>query len=167
MATEIPSLVPSFVKAYFKKSWYESMDQHSTIACLADQYGIFGSRAQFGYKGINWDVIYEFPDSDIVRISTSCHCKEVTYGPTRYCRGEFVLVHKKCVTFLRSGLPTLATTPSNVKTFDYITVTPKYDGSLISTLFVPVHSIPLLKDLFEDEPVYTHPYANFKLRNNK
>ncbi|GIX94043.1 uncharacterized protein CDAR_462111 [Caerostris darwini] len=116
---------PLDCKRLFKKTWYESMDQHSTIACFADQYDIFGSRAQFGYKDINWDVIYEFPDSDIVRISNFCHCKEVTYGPTRYCSGEFALVHNKSVTLLRSGLPTLATTPSNVKAFDHITMTPQ------------------------------------------
>ncbi|GIX98340.1 uncharacterized protein CDAR_186911 [Caerostris darwini] len=113
------------------------------------------------------DVNYEFPDSEIV--CTSCHCKEVTYGPTLYCRGEFVLVLNKSVSLLRSGLPPLAMAPSNVKRFKHITVTPKYDGGLINILLVPVtHSnYTLLKDLFEDKPVYTHPYGLFFVGSKK
>ncbi|GFQ71357.1 uncharacterized protein TNCT_560091 [Trichonephila clavata] len=65
---------------------------------------------------------------------------DVTWGPTRFYRGEFLLQKEntKRVYPLRSGLPTFSRHQTLVSTFDHVVVTPKFDGSLVNILFIPL-----------------------------
>ncbi|GIY41345.1 uncharacterized protein CDAR_66761 [Caerostris darwini] len=164
MATGIPLLIPSIVKNYFKQTWYESLDQHPTISHLYKQYGESGILAQFGHKTIQFKLEYKLKNYHIIRI-TYIPCKDVIYGLTRYYRGEYLLIDKQTdnVKLLRSGLPTFAMEQSKVQIFDHIIATPKYDGSLVNILFVPVNhsNYTLLKDLFQEENVHHNQYGLF------
>ncbi|GFR22005.1 uncharacterized protein TNCT_426801 [Trichonephila clavata] len=66
--------------------------------------------------------------------------KDVTWGPTRFYRGEYLLQKEntKMVYPLRSGLPTFTRHPTFPPTFDHVVVTPKFDGILVNILFIPL-----------------------------
>ncbi|GFR14630.1 hypothetical protein TNCT_489961 [Trichonephila clavata] len=60
-------------------------------------------------------------------------------GDRSFYRGEFLLQRKyKESVSLRSGLPTFSRHQTFLSTFDHVVVTPKFDGSLVNILFIPL-----------------------------
>lgn len=133
--------IPPLVKRYLSQTWHNSLHTNPTLATLWKQYSSFDCiKAQYGYKSLQINTEYSLPDDyDVIRVSYISGT-DVTYGPTRFYRGEFLLWNKtlNSVSALRSGLPVfrrhlkMQVTPDQT-----IVVTPKYDGSLVNILYVP------------------------------
>ncbi|GFT61731.1 uncharacterized protein TNCV_2563631 [Trichonephila clavipes] len=138
VGTGLWNLVPSLVKRYFDQSWPESLDDNPSIATLWNETSVSNICAQFPHKGINFKVEYTLMDYKVYR-TTYRPGFDVTWGPTRFYRGEFLLMKENILYPLRSGLPTFTRNQIFPSTFDSIVVTPKFDGSLVNILFIPLH----------------------------
>ncbi|GFQ95453.1 uncharacterized protein TNCT_171622 [Trichonephila clavata] len=136
VGTGLWNLVPSIVKRYFDQSWPESLDDSPSLATLWNKYSFPAISAQFSFNRINFNKEYLFKDYIVYRATYSPGF-DVTWGPTRFYRGEFLLInaHTKIMQTLRTGLPTFNKT--FLTTFDSVVVTPKFDGSLVNILFIP------------------------------
>ncbi|GFS54967.1 uncharacterized protein TNCV_3576621 [Trichonephila clavipes] len=138
VGTGLWNLVPSLVKRYFDQSWPESLDDNPSMATLWNETYVSNICAQFSHKGINFKEEYTLMDYKVYR-TTYMPGFDVTWGPTRFYRGEFLLMKENILYPLRSGLPTFTRNQIFPSTFDSIVVTPKFDGSLVNILFIPLH----------------------------
>ncbi|GBN92051.1 hypothetical protein AVEN_266865-1 [Araneus ventricosus] len=133
--------IPPLVKRYLSQTWHNSVRTNPTLATLWKRYSSFDCiKAQYGYKSLQINTEYSLPDDyDVIRVSYISGT-DVTYGPTRFYRGEFLLWNKtlNSVSALRSGLPVFRRNLKTQVTPDQTNVvTPKYDGSLVNILYVP------------------------------
>ncbi|GFX02778.1 uncharacterized protein TNCV_4437601 [Trichonephila clavipes] len=140
VGTGLWNLVPSIVKRYFNQSWPESLDDHPSLATLWNESSLSKICAQFPPKGIHFKKEYALKDYDVYQ-ATYKPLSDVTWGPTRFYRGEFFLMNEntKRLSPLRSGLPTFTRHQTFLPTFESVVVTPKFDGRLVNILFVPLH----------------------------
>ncbi|GFY06399.1 uncharacterized protein TNCV_3651861 [Trichonephila clavipes] len=140
VGTGLWNLVPSIVQRYFNQSWPESLDNHPSLATLWNESNLSNICAQFPHKGIHFKKEYALKDYDVYQ-ATYTPLSDVTWGPTRFYRGEFLLMNKntKRLSPLRSGLPTFTRHQTSLPTFESVVVTPKFDGRLVNILFVPLH----------------------------
>ncbi|GFQ76138.1 uncharacterized protein TNCT_244131 [Trichonephila clavata] len=139
VGTGLWNLVPSLVKRYFDQLWPESLEHHPSLATLWNESFVSKICAQFPFKGIHIEEEFSLMDHKVYR-ATYPPGMDVTWGPTRFYRGEFLLQKEntKRVYPLRSGLPTFSRHQTLVSTFDHVVVTPKFDGSLVNILFIPL-----------------------------
>ncbi|GFX86984.1 uncharacterized protein TNCV_2868101, partial [Trichonephila clavipes] len=140
VGTGLWNLVPSIVKRYFNQSWPESLDDHPSLATLWNESSLSKICAQFPPKGIHFKKEYALKDYDVYQ-ATYKPLSDVTWGPTRFYRGEFFLMNEntKRLSPLRSGLPTFSRHQTFLPTFDSIVVTPKFDGSLDQDCLKTLH----------------------------
>ncbi|GFQ75477.1 uncharacterized protein TNCT_123931 [Trichonephila clavata] len=154
VGTGLWNFVPSLVKRYFDQSWPESLEHHPSLATLWDESIVSKMCAQFPFKGIQIEEEFSLMDHKLYR-ATYTPGKHVTWGPTRFYRGEYLLQKKntKMVYPLRSGLPTFTRHPTFPPTFDHVVVTPKFDGNLVNILFIPLQHpyYKLLKAWFQGD----------------
>ncbi|GBM59812.1 hypothetical protein AVEN_158220-1 [Araneus ventricosus] len=151
VGTGIWQVIPTLVKRYLDQCVSLPLEQQPTILSLWEpNYGMDAIIAQYNVQGITFKTQYSFSQNEIIRVS---YLSDVTYGPTRYYRGEYLLKTPEGLSMLRSGLPVFR---SKVDTEDYfkkIVATPKYDGSLVNILYVPKNHkhFQLLKKQFPND----------------
>ncbi|GFU11439.1 uncharacterized protein NPIL_542711, partial [Nephila pilipes] len=121
MGTGLWNLVPSLVKRYLSQSWPETLDDHPSLAYLWNEYTDKYICAQFPHQGITFNVEYTVDGYKVYR-ATYPPGSDVTWGPTRFYRGEFLLMDDSTgsVSLLRSGLPTFTRKETTLHTFDTV-----------------------------------------------
>lgn len=157
VGTGLWQIIPTLVKRYLEQCVSLPLEKQPTIVSLWDQkYGSDAITAQYNVHGITFKKEYSFSKNDIIRVS---YLNDVTYGPTRYYRGEYLLKTGEKLSMLRSGLATFSTKLDIGEPFQKIIVTPKYDGSLVNILYIPKQypHFELLKEQFPD--VYYPKYG--------
>lgn len=137
IGTGVWQTIPPLVKRYLDRCKSLSLEQQPTIATLWNKYsGPEPIAAHFSPMGIYFSTQYSVSNVEIIRASYM-DLSDVTYGPTRYYRGEYILKTPEGVSMLRSGLPTFRKEINMSDSFQKIVATPKYDGCLINILYVP------------------------------
>ncbi|GBM53933.1 hypothetical protein AVEN_64851-1 [Araneus ventricosus] len=148
VGTGLWQIIPTLVKRYLEQCVSLPLEKQPTIVSLWDQkYGSDAITAQYNVHGITFKKEYSFSKNDIIRVS---YLNDVTYGPTRYYRGEYLLKTGEKLSMLRSGLATFSTKLDICEKFQKAVVTLKYDGSLFNILYIPKQykHFELLKEQF-------------------
>ncbi|GFQ68209.1 uncharacterized protein TNCT_730081 [Trichonephila clavata] len=139
--TGVWQIVPHLIEKYLNLTWNNSLELQPTLIKLWNQYPDFDAiRARFNHNGIIIKSIHSLVEGELFMV-TYLPGSDVTYGETRFYRGEIVLwIRETNKLFrVRGALPTFRRTTDFIRDFDKIIVTPKYDGSLQNVLFIPAN----------------------------
>ncbi|GFY66899.1 uncharacterized protein TNIN_179291 [Trichonephila inaurata madagascariensis] len=139
VGTGVWQIIPHVIEKYLNLTWNHSLELQPTLVTLWNQYPSFEAiQARFNYNGISIKSIHSFVNGELFMV-TYLPGSDVTYGETRFYRGEIVLwikeTNKLCR--VRGALPTFQRRAHFGSNFDKIIITPKYDGFLHNLLFIP------------------------------